>query len=167
MEISYRARVLLLNKKNELLLMLIEDFDIGTLDGKKNKRFWCTVGGGIEGEETVSQAALREIHEETGIEPDKIKLGPIVWSGYVDLVVKGVPTRFFETYIVAKTKQREVALHNPTEDEKLVVKKLQWFSLRALRECPDVIFPEGLPIHITPIMRGQYSGLPLQLNHKR
>ncbi len=125
-------RILLLNSKNELLLMLIEGFDIGTLDGKKNNKFWCTIGGKIEINETFQGAALREIHEETGIDSKFIKLGPIVWFGYINLVIKGTPTKLEEHYMVAKTEIESVKLHNPTFDEKQVVKKLKWFSLNNL-----------------------------------
>ena len=34
-----------------------------------------------------------------------------------------------ESFIVARTKRNEVALHMPTEDERAVVKELRWFSL--------------------------------------
>ena len=90
------TRVILLNDKNELLLMCVEDFDISTPDGTRNKRFWCTIGGGIEKDETIEQAALREIYEEAGILAEELDLGPVVWHGTVELVLKGVLTRFDE-----------------------------------------------------------------------
>jgi len=160
------ARVLLLNSKNELLLMYIEDFDISTPEGKRNERFWCTIGGGIESDETIEQAALREIYEETGIAPDAITLGPVVWYSEVDLVLKGIPTRLQESFIVAKTSNPKAFLHQPTHDEKQVVKKLQWFSLEDIENSSDTIFPILLPKHMPAVLSGSYPEKPFEINLK-
>lgn len=157
-------RILLLNAKNELLLMCVEDFDISTPGGTRNKRFWCTIGGGIESGESLQQAALRELHEETGIETKDVELGPIVWYGEVDLMVKGTLTRLAETFIVAKTKLNQVFLHQPTADEKEVVKKLEWFSLEAIKNNPDVIFPIVLPDYLLAILAGDYPEQPIEID---
>lgn len=161
------VRVLLLNDKNELLLMCIEDFDISTLEGKKNKRFWCTIGGGIEVEETIEQAAVREIYEETGILEKEIKLGPLVWYNNVELVLKGVLTRLEESFIVARTKQIDVALHIPTEDEKQVVKKLEWFSIEDIKKSQEVIFPILLPKYLPDILSEKYPKEPVVIDLKK
>lgn len=160
------ARVLLLNSKNELLLMCIEDFDISTPEGKRNERFWCTIGGGIESDETIEQAALREIYEETSITQDAITLGPVVWYGEVDLILKGIPTRLQESFIVAKTSNHEVFLHQPTHDEKQVVKKLQWFSLEDIESSPDTIFPILLPKYLPAVLSGSYPEKAIEINLK-
>ena len=160
------VRVLLLNDKNELLLMCIENFDISTTKGKKNKRFWYTTGGGIEAGEAIEQAALREIFEETGIEKNRIKLGPVVWHSNVDLMFKGKLTRLDESFIVARTISQNVALHKPTENEKQVVKKLQWFSLDDIKKSSDVIFPISLHKFLPDILLERYPKQPIEINLK-
>lgn len=150
------VRVLLINNNNQLLLMCVEDFDVSTPDGTRNKRFWCTIGGGIERGESIEQAALREIYEETGIVQEAVALKSVVWHGVVDLMLKGVLTRLDESFIVAKTNQTTVALCSPTEDEKQVVKKMIWFSLEDIQKCPDVIFPVVLPDYLPDILSGNY-----------
>ena len=57
------ARVLLLNKNNELLLV-----------ANSKKRNWFTPGGRAEPEETLEQAAIRETYEETGLTVKDLKL---------------------------------------------------------------------------------------------
>jgi len=165
-QIRKAARVLLLNDKNELLLMCVEDFDISTTEGKRNKRFWCTIGGGIETGESIEQAAIREIYEETGIKKDAIELGPVVWHGNVELLLKGTLTRLEESFIVAKTKQINVFLQNPTQDEQQVVKKLQWFSLENIQKSPEVIFPILLPKYLPRVLAGEYPEQPVEINLK-
>ena len=41
---------------------------------------WITPGGGIDEGESVVQAAIRELYEETGIRVEAAALGPIIWS---------------------------------------------------------------------------------------
>lgn len=158
------VRIVLLNDKNELLLMCIEDFDVSTLDGTKIKRFWATIGGGTESGETVEQTALREIYEETGINAEAVELGPVIWHAEVDLMLKGKLTRMKEAFIVARTKQHEVALHKLTPEEALVVKKLQWFSLEDIQTCSEVIFPVFLAEYLPAIILGSYPKQPIKIN---
>ena len=70
------ARVVLLNQHNEILLMCIEGFDVSSVEGIKHPRFWCTIGGGLEESESIQQAVIREIYEETGIACEDIIIGP-------------------------------------------------------------------------------------------
>lgn len=144
--------------------MCVEDFDISTPDGKRNKRFWCTIGGGIERNETIEQAALREILEETGIEETAIELGPIVWHNKIDLVLKGKLTQFDELYIVAKTHIYDVALLKPTQDEQAVVKKLQWFTLEDIKRSTEIIFPNTLAEFLPDILLGNYPMKPIAIH---
>jgi 8-oxo-dGTP pyrophosphatase MutT (NUDIX family) len=167
MPISVRnaVRVLLLNE-DKLLLMCVEDFDISTIEGVRNKRFWCTIGGKIEEGESIERAAIREIFEETGIPKEAVELGPIVWFGEVDLMLKGTLTCMKETFIVAKTKQSDVFLHMPTSDEQEVVKKLVWFSLADIKNSNEIIFPILLPHYLPAIIEGKYPRQPIAIDLK-
>lgn len=161
------ARALLLNERNELLLMCIEGLDICEADGTKHHRLWCTIGGGIDEGEIIEQAVMREIYEETGITAEHVKLGPTVWHYNVDLIFKGVPTQVYETYTIAKTTVQDVVLHNPTEIEKLVVKELKWWSLAELRQTAEIVFPIGLAKHLPDIITGDYPVSPIDISDKK
>jgi 8-oxo-dGTP pyrophosphatase MutT (NUDIX family) len=114
-------KVLLLNSKKELLLMCVDDPRTYSVDGVPKGKFWCLTGGAIEPDETLEQAALREIYEETGIGSENIELGPVVWGGEFDLIFSGKFTHFKQKFIVAKTKQDKISLEFLTQDEKAVV----------------------------------------------
>ncbi len=160
MPIRNAVRVLLLNG-DKLLLMCIEDFDISAPNSKPNKRFWCTIGGGIESGESIQEAAMREIYEETSLSSENIELGPIVWQSDLNLMLRGTLTRFKEVYVVAKTSTHNVSLHQPTQAELDIVKELKWFTLEEIKQCPDVIFPTSLPQHLPDILAGIYSEEPI------
>jgi 8-oxo-dGTP pyrophosphatase MutT (NUDIX family) len=157
------VRILLINDKKELLLMCVENFDIKTLDGSKHKRLWCTVGGGIEKDESIQEAAVRELYEETGLSDTDINLGPIVWFSNVELILKGIPTQLEESFVVAHTKQTHVALHAPTQDEKETVTKFHWFTLEEIIKSNDPIFPLRLSEFLPDILSKKYPPTPFEI----
>lgn len=58
-----RVRVLLLSPRGRILLIRYRNTDRSGIDNP----CWITAGGGIEPGETILEAALREITEETGL----------------------------------------------------------------------------------------------------
>lgn len=136
--------VLLLNDDNELLLLHVNDPKTTPIDGKHHGPFWCLVGGKIEPYETIQEAAMREIYEETGMKKEEIELGPIVWFGEFDFVLAGTPTHQKEIFIVAKSTQKNVSLANLTPEEQTVIKKAAWFSLEKIKNSTD--FSRILPV---------------------
>jgi 8-oxo-dGTP pyrophosphatase MutT (NUDIX family) len=72
--------VAVINDKGEILLTRRADFPV-----------WCLPGGGVDANESVAQAAVREVFEETGIEVTLTRLIGIysrpLWMGGGDHVV--------------------------------------------------------------------------------
>jgi len=159
----HSVKVLLMNKKKEVLLLCAEDPKTRPLDGKSLGRFWYLVGGGLEEGESLQDAAKREIFEETGLSSHKIELGPIVWYGVSDYILKGIPTHQKDTYFVAKTFEEKVALTKLSEWEKSVVKELKWFSLEQIQNCKETIFPLFLPKYLPDILSEKYPKTPLEI----
>jgi 8-oxo-dGTP pyrophosphatase MutT (NUDIX family) len=157
-------KVLLLNDNNELLLMSVDDPKTTTVEGKYNGRFWDLIGGEIEPGESVQEAAIREVFEETGIAKEQIELGPIVWFGEFDLVLAGKPTHLKQKFMVAKTKQKDVSLCNLTEPEQAVVEKLAWFSLEQIINSDEIIYPVVLPDYLPDIISGNYPDQPFEID---
>lgn len=129
------VRIVLLNHKDELLLMHIDDPRTRSIGNKYNGSFWVTIGGQIEINETVQEAAVRELFEETGIKRNEVNFGKIIWLRELDLIMYGKPYHIKEKYIAARTNKITVSTTNLTKDEIGVVKKIEWFSLQDITKC--------------------------------
>ena len=158
------VKVLLLNEENQLLLMHIDDPKTTTIKGKYHGSFWNPLGGAIEKNESLREAAIREVWEESSIILSKNNFGPIVWYGEVDLILNGTPTKIQQTFIVAKTLLKKFSLKNLTSSEKNVVKKLKWFSLKDLYNCEEVIYPVVLIDHIAEIFSEKLPSQPIKID---
>jgi 8-oxo-dGTP pyrophosphatase MutT (NUDIX family) len=158
------VKVILINENKEILLMCVDDPSTTNPQGKYHGRFWFPIGGAIESGETIEQAALREIFEETGIAKEHIELGPIVWFGEFNLILSGIPTHLKEKFIVAETKQFNISLDHLTPDERAVVKHVEWFSLEQIKQSTEVIFPVVLPRYLPDILAGKYPAQPIELD---
>lgn len=157
-------KILLLNDKKEILLMCADDPKTTTLDGKYNGKFWFAVGGQIENGESMQEAAIREIYEETGLGKEEIELGPIVWFGEFDLSLNGILTHMKQTFMVVKTNNKNVVLTNLDEWEKKKVKRLKWFSLEEIIHSDEVIYPVVLPQYLPSILKGKYPKKPIEID---
>ena len=158
------VRVVLLNDADELLLMCMDDPTITSISEKYTGRFWTLIGGEIEPNETIREAAEREVFEETGLAKEDIEFGPQVWRGELDLILKGKPTHIRQEFIVARTRRGEISLANLKGDEKKVVKQVSWFSLDRIINSSEVIHPVLLPKHLPDVIAGKYPKKPLEIN---
>lgn len=159
----HSVRVVLLNERNELLLMKAEDPRTTEIDGTYNGPFWFLIGGQIEEGESVEDTAFREICEETGLEKEQIKLGPVVWYGDFNLVLSGQKRTMKQKFIVARTACSDVSLDSLTSEEQKVVKKLEWFSLERLRKTQEIVYPVGLEDFLRPLIDGVYPKNPMKI----
>ncbi|MEY4276294.1 MAG: hypothetical protein RIS26_757 [Actinomycetota bacterium] len=136
------ARVILRRGNGDIFLLLTHfDPEVGLPPR------WITPGGGIEPGESISQAAIRELAEETGIVIDEASLGELVgkshgrwhwadgsnWHDYTD--------HFFE-YIVDDF---VLDASQWTEDEKRDVLEYRWWAIQELESTNELLGPPNLP----------------------
>ena len=155
------VRILLINQDKQLLLMRVIDPTTTGTDKKPRSAFWCTIGGKIESDETVEQAASRELFEETGLTQEDVKLGPIVWYGLHQMIISGNHVELDEKFIVANlTSNKQVTQDNFTENEKSVVTHLEWLSLADIVNYSEPIFPAILKTELADILNVNYPVAP-------
>ena len=85
-------------------------------------------GGGLEGEETREEAALRELAEETGI--TEVELGPVLWRRTCSFPFDGRRWDQDEWYFLARTAQTATAPGGLTELERRSVGRAEVVDLR-------------------------------------
>ena len=157
------VKIVLLNDANELLLMCMDDPTIRSIGAEYGGRFWTLIGGAIESNETIREAAERELLEETGLTRADVEFGPQVWFGELDLVLHGKPTHIRQDFLVARTRRRHVSLANLTAEEKRVVTELSWFSLDRLINGGEVVHPVRLPKYLPDVFVRNYPNEPFEI----
>lgn len=152
MDIRNSIKIILLNPKNEILLLGTDDKSITNKGKSYNGKFWQMIGGKIEEGEDIKSAANRELFEETGLTPNDVEFGDIVWKGELKLIMSGVKTLIRQQFIVAKTQATDVTLKNLTPEEKPVAKQLKWFSTDEIKNSKEIIYPVGLDEYLSDLL---------------
>ena len=68
-----------------------------------------------------------------------------------------------EQFIVCKTKKSDVNPAGLNAWEKSVIKKMKWFCLQEIKDCPQTIYPVVLPKYLPEILAGKYPEEPIEL----
>ena len=132
------VRVVLIDARERTLLF--EDSDPGV----PGATWWMVPGGGIDPDETVAEAAVREVAEETGLRlgPHEL-IGPVAYRhvvhGYSDQVVEQD-----ETFYLARVAGLDVDTSAHTMDEQLTILQHRWWSKAELRATRAAIWPARL-----------------------
>ena len=145
------ARVLLLT--TDLDVLLFSSLDPGE---PKRARHWFAVGGGVEDGETLEEAAVREVFEETGHELSA--LGPRVLTRRASYDFEGDHYEQDETIFVAWVERFEPTRERWTELERRADARHRWWSMGALSNTVEVVWPENLATLIRRLDPPNVSG---------
>lgn len=141
--------MLLVDERDRLLLVRGHDVD------NPARTWWFTIGGGIDPGETAPQAAVREVHEETGLRLRHSDLvGPVLTrSAVFDFQREHV--RQDEEFFFARVHQpAPVHHHGWTAVERSFMDEARWWDLEDLRQVQVEVFPEGLADLTARVVRG-------------
>lgn len=130
------ARVVLLDPEDRILLLH------GHEPEDRADDWWFTPGGGLEGDETHEQAALRELMEETGI--TDVELGPALWQRICSFPFAGRRWDQEERYYLARTSQTSTQATGLTELEQRSVAGARWWTCQELTEAHETVYPTRL-----------------------
>ncbi len=137
----FTARVLLFDPAGRILLLK------GRLpSAPEAPGWWFTVGGGIEPGESVRQAALREIAEETGFA--SVDLGPTLFeTDQILLDRKKRPVRHRSTFLFARCVGGEPSREGWQALEREFVDDIRWWPVEDLERSDEPVYPPDLAKH--------------------
>lgn len=146
------ARVVLVAERSVLLL---EGVDPARPEAGS---WWVTPGGGIVEGETVEAAAVREVHEETGLRLGLDDLGPVVASRTATFEFDGRRIRQTSSFFAVR-----VALFTPGtsgwgEVERRSLQGHRWWPVDELRATDERVYPRELPDLVDAVLQGDAHG---------
>lgn len=133
------ARVLLVDAQQRVLLL-----HGGDPDEPDRGRWWITPGGGIEPGESSTQAAVRELAEETGLRVGVDELGGVVHERVTEFRFAGRHYRQSEHYFLLRIGTHDVDADGPGAVADPGISGHRWWSLPALAQTSEVIYPGEL-----------------------
>lgn len=138
------ARVLVLDPTDHVLLFRGRDSTMPDAGS-----WWFTPGGGLEPGESMTQAAIRELDEETGLKVAGLD-GP-VYEQEFDLTFEGKATHQFEAFFVTHVERFDITDTGWTELEQRTILGSRWWSADELDATGDPLYPEC----VAELVRGQ------------
>jgi 8-oxo-dGTP pyrophosphatase MutT (NUDIX family) len=133
------ARLLITDALGRVLLFHFEH-QAGALAGM---RYWATPGGGVEGDETFEEAAIRELWEETGIRVDDVGCG-IGQRQVVFQLSDGEYVNEDERYFHVRVSSNQVSTLGWTAYEMECMTGHRWWTQDELEQAVEKISPENL-----------------------
>ena len=157
------ARVILLDEQDRLLLMRGHDLD------QPERSWWFTVGGGIAAGEGSREAAVRELHEETGVVLGVEDLVGPVYTRSAVFDFYAAHCRQDEELYLARVDSRgltEFTREGWTHVERDVLDELRWWDLDELRDVRIEVFPAGL-VDLVAALLPRWDGVTRHLGLAR
>jgi 8-oxo-dGTP pyrophosphatase MutT (NUDIX family) len=133
------ARVLVVDAAGRVLML--QGFD----PADPGRRYWFTVGGGLEPGESVAEAAVRELFEETGLQIPVDRLGAPVWSDVTEFPFDGRRYRQEQQWFLVRVPSLSVDRSGFDAIERATVSDVAWWSLSDFATSPDAYYPPDLP----------------------
>ncbi len=132
------VRIVLLDSSSRVLLFEGRDLS----DSGDSVRFWFTAGGGVDATESLEDAALRELQEETG-QSDLGLVGPFHRREF-DFLNHGEPQHQVEHFFAARTSDTSLNDRGWTELEQIAMTTWRWWTTEELQAESVQYFPDNL-----------------------
>ncbi|MGV0834647.1 NUDIX hydrolase [Mycolicibacterium thermoresistibile] len=137
------ARVILLDEHGAVLLFCGSDPALRDGD-QPPRRWWFTVGGAVQHQESLRAAAARELGEETGLRVDPAELVGPVWRRDAMLDFNGAIVRSEETFFIHRTRRFEPSTAGRSGLERQYIHDHRWCDAATIDELAargETVYP--------------------------
>ena len=138
--VSRRAgRVLVIDAEGRVLLL--HGYD----PAEPDTPYWFTVGGGAQRDESLAEAAVRELREETGLAAQPEDLGDPVWHEVAEFSFDGTRYRQEQDFFLLRVGSPDVSADGRDDEEAAVIDGHRWWTLSELEATTESYYPPELP----------------------
>jgi 8-oxo-dGTP pyrophosphatase MutT (NUDIX family) len=128
------ARIVLLDDAGCVLLFCGSDPALPDDSDGSAPLWWFTVGGAVQAGETMPQAAVRELQEETGLRVDPAEMIGPVWRRDAVIDFNGSVIRSEEMFFVHRTRRFEPSTAGRTGLERAYIHGHRWCDATMIAE---------------------------------
>jgi 8-oxo-dGTP pyrophosphatase MutT (NUDIX family) len=133
------ARLLIIDAQQRILLFRFV-FRQGPLAGQD---YWATPGGGVENQETFEQAAVRELHEETGIRIEHVE-AHVAEREFVLQLPDGEHVMAQERFFLIAVDNDSLSRDGWTAQEVEIMADHKWWTRDELARTEATVWPRDL-----------------------
>jgi 8-oxo-dGTP pyrophosphatase MutT (NUDIX family) len=133
------ARVLLVDAAHRVLMLR------GCDPARPDRRYWFTVGGGLDSGETPAEGAVRELFEETGLRVGPETVGDPVHRDVTEFPFDGRWYRQDQDFFLVRVDAWDVDFAGHDAIERATVDAHRWWTVDELRATDEPFYPPDLP----------------------
>jgi 8-oxo-dGTP pyrophosphatase MutT (NUDIX family) len=152
------ARVVLLAPDGRVLLQ--HGLDPGR---PEDGTWWLTPGGGLDDAESVEDAAVREVLEETGLRLAREQLGPVVATRVCVFPFEGRRYRQRESFFAVRVEPFTPQHHGWDEVEQRALLDHRWWTTDELRVTDETFYPSELVDLVEAVLESSIDA-PMRLS---